>query len=67
MIELGDITFVGEEPEFPSEGDNFRAVPRSQIMAMAGQLDAALGLPERAEGDFVTHADWRNYLSGRRG
>lgn len=54
------------EPEFPSEGNNFRTVPRSETMAIAGQLDAALGLPERAEEDFVTHADWRNYLFGRR-
>lgn len=42
---------------FPTRGDNFETI---------GKLEAEVGLSQRQARSFKTHADWMNYLHGRK-
>lgn len=52
----------------PKDRQTFRRVDefrRSDVFSELGAIERLLGLPERPDTDFKSHADWENYLFGR--
>jgi len=53
------------EPKPITVGDNFRRLPRSDVMSFIGLVETIAQLPPRPDTDFTSHADHQNYLHGR--